>query len=192
VRVSTTAAATSSPVRGAPLWSRFAGGALDWLLVSVGAWVGALLAPAAADALDLGDLGQIVFAAAVSGLGAAAYFTVLLRSGRTLGMRANGLRVVAQDGRPPTAARALARGIAAGASGAAWVLLVLLALSSPSENGAPTTEQIAAAIAWIVGGVALAGHLTQLVDRSRRCLQDRVFGLTVADERDVPVWRLQR
>ena len=172
------------------LWPRFAAGGFDWLIASFAAWLGALAALGVASVLDLGDAAQSVLVWLFPAAGAAAYFAVLLPTGRTLGMRFNGLRVIAvRDSRWPTRGRSAARAAAAGLSGAAWLLLFAFVLSDTPDDGYSTTELVVTVAAAVVGGVALIGHLTQLWDRSQRCLQDRLFGLAVVDERVVADWR---
>jgi uncharacterized RDD family membrane protein YckC len=178
------------PLRGVRLWPRFAAGAFDWLVASFTAWLGALAALGFANVLDLGGSAQTVLVWVFPAAGAAAYFAALLPTGRTLGMRFNGLRiVVAPDGARLSRRRAAARAAAAGLSGAAWLLLLAWVFSDTPEGGYSTGQIVVTALAAVVAVVALLGHFTQLADRSRRCLQDRLFGLAVVDERDVADWR---
>lgn len=173
--------------RGGPFWPRIAAGMLDWLLASSVAWLGAVAGLGLARAVGLGEASAGTWAviAVLAGVGAAAYFAALLPRGRTLGMRANGLRVVAAaTGRAPRPRRALARAVASAASGVAWFGLLAFALSDP-EGGYSTMEVVAAIVAALVAGAAFAGLVWQVADRAQRSAQDRLFGVAVVDERDV-------
>ena len=184
-----TAAAAGRP-QGVALWPRFAAAACDWVVASMGAWLGAVVALVVAALFDLGDGVQTALVWLLPAAGAAAYFAGFLATGRTLGMRANGLRVLAvQDGEQPSRRRATARGAAAGVSGAAWLLVIAFVSSETPDGGYSTTEVAVTLGAAVVALLALLGHFTQVADPSRRCLQDRLFGLAVVDERDIRAWR---
>ena len=171
----------------APLGGRFAAAVTDWLLVAFAGFV--LLAA----------LPQLFFSAsggnAEAGMAGFALVPVVLMlvvagyfglswtcGGRTVGMLVLSLRLVeSRTGHAPRPVRALARtGVTLATFVGVVVLLVLVEAASPDEEVAFTDGHFAAlAGAAAVTALALAGHLTALVDAGGRTLQDRLLGLSV-------------
>ena len=171
----------------APLWRRGAASAIDWvaagvvyllLLIPAGMLevIGGLLEGEAGSALTV--FGHVVAVGAI-----VAYFTVLLRSGHTLGMRALDIHVFAHgDGREPGLGRSLAR-----ARRALLVAVAVLNAYADVRGWAPvgalsSTERLVGETSVVVAAVAAVGQLWMLLDGGGRTLWDRLTGLVVVED----------
>jgi uncharacterized RDD family membrane protein YckC len=173
--------AAASPAR------RFAAAAVDWFASLVLFYL-LFFASALLLALAGGDSGDGTLATALLFLpgaaGVLAYFTWARARGRSLGMRAAGVRVVDADtGKQPSGARAFARSVLSLLVGASVFVLLVVAFSDRPQGGyAPAT--------WVLVGVAGAlacagalGHLWMLLDPRRQSRQDRLLHLAVVEGR---------
>jgi uncharacterized RDD family membrane protein YckC len=145
------------------------------LLASLVDWVVCLLAP-------FFLAGTVWFE--VVPLTVVAYFAFFLFLGRTPGMRVASIRMLdRQTGRAPGAGKALARSFAALLQAASVVVLFIFAFSDTPNPGYPAADFAALAASLLVALGALLGHLWLLLDRDRRTLLDRLFGLSVVTSR---------
>ncbi len=158
---------------------RFAASVLDWIFLVFAAGIGA---PFLVDAVTGRQLSGVTWLLEVA-LVVLVYFTLQWAwSGRTLGMRIVGIRLLAaRNGRPPGPLRALARSLAALVAAASALVLVVFAFSDPPSNGYALADTIALAGAATVATAVVLGHFMQLRDAKGRSLQDRLFGLVVVD-----------
>lgn len=109
------------------------------------------------------------------------YFTAMLATGHTMGMRALDIHVVATgSGREPSRWRSLARTVLAVVFAVAAINAYAYLFSFSSDF--TPFERLVAAVAVPVAAVALAGQLWMLVDRSGRTLWDRLTGLAVVED----------
>lgn len=171
----------------APLWRRGLASALDWglagvayllLLIPAGALdaIGELFGGAAGRALTV--FGHVVAVSAI-----VAYFTFLLRSGHTMGMRALDIHVRAHDqGREPGLVRSLARALLALLLGVAVVNAYSYLQGRPLLGEFSSLEQVVGEVAVVIAGAGLLGQLWMLVDGEGRTLWDRLTGLVVVEE----------
>ncbi len=156
---------------------RFAASVLDWILLFFAAGIGP---PLLADVVTGRELSGVTLLLE-AGLVVLVYFTLQWAwSGRTLGMRIVGIRLLAaRNGRPPGPLRALARSLAALVAGASALVLVVFAVSDTPPDGRALTDTIALVGAATVATAVVLGHLMQLRDPKGRSVQDRLFGLVV-------------
>jgi uncharacterized RDD family membrane protein YckC len=169
------------PGPSATFGARLGAGALDWLLSGAASYLVVIVLGTLSG--DDGDstLGVVVLAALAS-VPIVAYFAFFwARGGATPGMRTVGLRVLDEEGEPIPARRALLRAVAALASAASAVAILVTAFSDRPDGGysAGTVAVFGAALAVAV--LSLSGHLWLLVDR-RQTWHDRVFRLVVVAE----------
>jgi len=109
------------------------------------------------------------------------YFTAMLASGHTMGMRTLDIHVVATgSGREPSRWRALARSLVALVFAVAAINTYAYFFSFDSDF--TPFERLVAAVAVPVATIALVGQLWMLVDRSGRTLWDRLTGLAVVED----------
>lgn len=169
----------------APLWRRGVASAIDWTIAGA-AYLLFLIPAGIVEALGRtigGTTETVLFvvaqAVAVSVL--VGYFGGMLASGHTMGMRALDIHVVATgSGRDPSRPRAVARSLLALVFAVAAINAYAYLFGFSSEF--TPFERLVAAVAVPVAGVALAGQLWMLVDRSGRTLWDRLTGLAVVED----------
>lgn len=171
----------------APLWRRGLASALDWalagivyllLLIPVGILeaIAELLGGAAGRALT--TFGHV---AAISAI--LAYFTFLLRSGHTMGMRALDIHVIAYGhGREPGFGRSLVRALLALLLGGALLNAYAYLGGWEGIGGLSSFQRSVGEAAVIVTAVGLLGQLWMLVDGEGRTLWDRLTGLAVIED----------
>jgi uncharacterized RDD family membrane protein YckC len=171
----------------APLWRRGLASALDWALVGIVYLL--LLIPAGI--LDTigelfgGDVGRAleVFGQVLAVSAIVAYFTFLLKSGHTMGMRALDIHVRAHDeGREPGVVRSFVRALLALLLGVAVVNAYSYLRGRPPLGEFSSFERAVGEAAVIVAGAGLLGQLWMLVDREGRTLWDRFTGLVVVED----------
>ncbi|HYY76728.1 MAG TPA: RDD family protein [Gaiellaceae bacterium] len=171
----------------APLWRRGLASALDWGLAGV-AYLLLLIPAGALDAIGelvggpggraLTVLGHVVAVSAV-----VAYFTFLLKSGHTMGMRALDIHVRAHDeGREPGFVRSLVRALLALLLGVAVVNAYSYLQGRPPLGEFSSFERAVGEAAVVVAGAGLLGQLWMLVDGEGRTLWDRLTGLVVVED----------
>jgi uncharacterized RDD family membrane protein YckC len=113
-------------------------------------------------------------------LSVVAYFAFFLSGGRTPGMRAASLREVdRRTGRAPSVGKALARSLVALLQAVAFFALFNLAFSDTPSGGYSAADFAVLAASVLVASSSLVGHLWMFLDRERRTLLDRFFGLAV-------------
>jgi uncharacterized RDD family membrane protein YckC len=171
----------------APLWRRGLASALDWGLAGV-AYLLLLIPAGALDAigelvggaggLSLTVLGQVIAVSAI-----VVYFTFLLKSGHTMGMRALDIHVRAHDeGHEPGLVRSFARALLALLLGVAVINAYSYLQGRPPLGEFSSFEQTVGETAVIVAGAGLLGQLWMLVDGEGRTLWDRLTGLVVVED----------
>jgi uncharacterized RDD family membrane protein YckC len=162
--------------RVAGFWRRLGAGLIDWS-ISFGVWFGVIVTALLGG--DSGsDLWSVVSYAAILLLPLLYFGLGWARTGQTVGLRANDLRVVSTStGERPGLPRALLRALVA--------VFTFIAVVVPLVAGFGDSSEAAAVIGVTAtfAAVALAGHLWALVDRHGQSLQDRLFGLAVLGER---------
>ena len=142
----------------------------SWAIVEGGGTLGRVLVV----------LSQLVIAAAV-----VAYLAVGLRSGQTLGMRGIELHTrVAETGRPPGTARALARAVLGVVFALSFVNAYFGVRGEAPIQGLSDAEETVLDIALFVAAVALVGKLWAFASPARQTLWDRLFGLVVLEDLD--------
>jgi uncharacterized RDD family membrane protein YckC len=171
----------------APLWRRGLASALDWglagvayllLLIPAGALdaIGELFGGPAGRALTV--LGQVIAVSAI-----VVYFTFLLKSGHTMGMRALDIHVRAHDeGHTPGLVRSLGRALLALLLGVAVVNAYSYLQGRPPLGEFSSFEETVGETAVVVAGAGLLGQLWMLVDAEGRTLWDRLTGLVVVED----------
>jgi hypothetical protein len=128
----------------------------------------------------VGLLSQLVVAAAV-----AAYLTLGLRSGQTLGMRAVDVHVrVTATSRPPGLGRSVARGALAVVFALAILDADVALRGRPPLGGFSELEQTVLDVAVVIAAVAVLGKLWAFLDPARQSLWDRLFGLVFLEDLD--------
>lgn len=171
----------------APLWRRGAASAIDWVLAGILYLL--LLIPAGIleviAGLVGGDAGRALrvvgYLGAVSAI--VAYFTLLLRSGHTLGMRALDIHVFAyRSGREPGLARSLGRALLALLLGVAVLNAYSYLQGWAPADALSAEERAVGEAAVVVAAVGLLGQLWILVDGEGRSLWDRLTGLVVVED----------
>ena len=171
----------------APLWRRGLASALDWGLAGV-AYLLLLIPAGALDAigelvggvagLSLTVLGQVIAVSAI-----VVYFTFLLKSGHTMGMRALDIHVRAHDeGHEPGLVRSFARALLALLLGVAAINAYSYLQGRPPLGEFSSFEQTVGETAVVVAGAGLLGQLWMLVDGEGRTLWDRLTGLVVVED----------
>jgi uncharacterized RDD family membrane protein YckC len=169
----------------APLWRRGVASAIDWTVAGV-AYLLFLIPAGVVEALGRtigGTTETVLFvvAQAVALSVLVGYFTAMLASGHTMGMRALDIHVVATgSGREPSLWRSLIRSMLALVFAVAAINAYGYLFSFSSDF--TPFERLVAAVAVPVAAVALAGQLWMLVDRSGRTLWDRLTGLAVVED----------
>lgn len=169
----------------APLWRRGVASAIDWTVAGV-AYLLFLIPAGVVEALGRtigGTTETVLFvvAQAVALSVLAGYFTAMLGCGRTMGMRALDIHVVAAgSGREPSLWRSLARSLLALVFAVAAINAYGYLFSFTSDF--TPFERLVAAVAVPVAAVAVAGQLWMLVDRSGRTVWDRLTGLGVVED----------
>lgn len=112
-----------------------------------------------------------------------AYFTFLLRSGHTLGMRALDIHVFAHgSGNEPGLPRSFARGLLALVLGVAVLNAYSHLQGWEPVGGLSATERFVGEVSVVVAAVAVLGELWMLVDGEGRTLWDRLTGLVVVED----------
>jgi uncharacterized RDD family membrane protein YckC len=171
----------------APLWRRSVASGIDWglaavlyllLLIPAGMLevIGGLFEGAVESAFAA--VGHLVAVSAI-----VAYFTFLLRSGHTLGMRALDIHVFAHgSGREPGLPRSFARGLLALGLGVAVLNAYSYLRGWEPVAGLSATERAVGEVSVVAAAVAILGELWMLVDPERRTLWDRLTGLVVVED----------
>jgi uncharacterized RDD family membrane protein YckC len=171
----------------APLWRRGLAGAVDWVLAGV-AYLVALIAAGIVQAVAwvAGDVpGTIAFwITEIAALGViVAYFTGMLASGHTLGMRALDVHVRASvEGGPPSLARAFGRSLLGLVFATATLNAYSYVAGEPPLGELTALEEAAGRVALAVVAVAAAGQAWMLLDREGRTAWDRLTGLVVVED----------
>lgn len=173
-------------------WRRVAAGAIDWVLcyvlfliasivagvfqaLGLSAWTAGDLRGIPGTALLL--LSQLIVAAPIVG-----YFAVFWRTGSTLGMRALDMELVrAHTGRPPGWARVLPRAILSFLLAIAFNNVYTVMASNPLGEYTRVERVVIGASLTLAGAGAVA-KLWLFVDKERRSLFDRLFGLLYVEE----------
>jgi uncharacterized RDD family membrane protein YckC len=165
--------------RFARFGARLAAGFVDWLIVLAAMW-SAVIFTAILDA-DLSSNMSLALTYAVTLLLPVLYFGLSwARRGQTVGLRTNDLEVVSTStGEWPSLPRALLRALAT----VLTFVAVLLPLVAGFADGPASRAAAMVGVGLALTLLALAGHLSALVDRRGQSLQDRVFGLAVLAER---------
>jgi uncharacterized RDD family membrane protein YckC len=179
--------------RRAPPWRRAAAAGIDWLIcyvafLLVSIPLGGLQALGAVswEEGDLGGLpGRVLFIATqvLTVVPAIVYFSLMLPTSHTLGMRALDIRIVSTGtGRAPSYPLAVVRAIAATAVAISVyaTYMVASAFSSPGELDDASSYALTAA--RIGAGIGAASALLMIVTPTRRSLLDRLFGTALIDE----------
>jgi uncharacterized RDD family membrane protein YckC len=123
-------------------------------------------------------LGQVIAVSAI-----VVYFTFLLKSGHTMGMRALDIHVRAHEaGREPGLVRSFARALLALLLGVAVVNTYSYLQGRPPLGEFSSFEQTVGETAVVVAGAGLLGQLWMLVDGEGRTLWDRLTGLVVVED----------
>jgi uncharacterized RDD family membrane protein YckC len=171
----------------APLWRRGLAGTVDWVLAGV-LYLIALIVAGLVQALVgvAGDTPRTVafwiteLAALCVILG---YFTGLLASGHTLGMRALDIHVRSfAYGEPPGLVRALLRSVLALELATATLNAYSYLQGEPPLGQFTSFEQAAGRTAVGLAALAGLGQLWMLGDRAGRTLWDRLTGLVVIED----------
>jgi uncharacterized RDD family membrane protein YckC len=178
--------------RFATPWRRVVAAAVDWgicyvlfLLVSIPLGMVQTVGAVSRDAGDLGGVpGHVVLVAAQLLIFASivAYWTILLPTSHTFGMRVMDIRVVSRrTGRGPSYAVAVIRGAIATLIAAA-VYAVYLDRTTVAERELDETSLFLLDVSYAVTGAAVLSALVMLATPSHRSILDRVFGSAVLDE----------
>jgi hypothetical protein len=174
-------------------WRRATAAVIDWtlclvafLLISIP--LGAIQALGAVSWSE-GDVsglpGHVLFIAAqvLTAAPAIAYFTILLPTSQTLGMRARGLHAVStRTGRAPSYVASFARGVTATVFAAAVYVVFLVSTSFDSPRHIDSTSRLALHVAYVLASVAGLSALVMSVTPTHRSISDRLFGTVVLDE----------
>jgi uncharacterized RDD family membrane protein YckC len=171
----------------APLWRRGLAAAIDWALAGVLyllALIVAGMAQAIAELFGGGVRSVVFWITEVAALGMiVAYFSGLLASGHTIGMRALDIHVRAvATGKAPGLGRAVLRSL----FGLAFAVATLNAYSyiqgKPPLGEFSTFEETAGRVAVTVAVAGGIGQLWMLIDSAGRTLWDRLTGLVVVED----------
>jgi uncharacterized RDD family membrane protein YckC len=171
----------------APLWRRGLAGALDWVLAGI-AYLVALIVAGIVQAVAgvAGDVpGTIAFwITEIAALGVIlAYFSGLLASGHTLGMRALDIHVRSSaEGEAPSLPRAFARSLLGLLFATATLNAYSYVAGEPPLGEFTSLEETAGRVALAVVAVAASGQLWMLLDREGRTAWDRLIGLVVVED----------
>jgi uncharacterized RDD family membrane protein YckC len=169
----------------APLWRRGSASAIDWTIAGVG-YLLFLIPAGIVEALGRtvgGSTETVLFVAAqaVALSVLVGYFTGMLASGHTMGMRTLDIHVVAAgSGREPSRWRSLARSLLALTFAVAAINAYAYFFSFSSDF--TPFERLVAAVAVPVAAIAVAGQFWMLLDRSGRTLWDRLTGIAVVED----------
>jgi uncharacterized RDD family membrane protein YckC len=171
----------------APLWRRGLAGAADWTLAGV-AYLVALIAAGLVQTVaeTAGEAsGSIAFwVTEVAALAVIlAYFTALLASGHTLGMRALDIHVRAfAGGEAPGAVRSFARSVLGLVVATATLNAYSYLAGEPQFGELSSFEQAAGRAAVAVAAAGALGQLWLLLDPEGRTVWDRLTGLVVVED----------
>jgi uncharacterized RDD family membrane protein YckC len=166
------------PGRSATFGARLGAGAIDWLICGALSYLVTILVALISGGDRDSTVGVVAFAILVSAPIVAYFAFFWARGGATPGMRAVGLRTVDEQGRPLGVARALLRAVAALASAASVLVILVTAFSDEPDGGYSAGAVVVLVAALAFAALSLLGHLWLLVDR-RQTWHDRVFGLAV-------------
>jgi uncharacterized RDD family membrane protein YckC len=172
---------------------RLGAGALDWVIASVlflvASIVGGVFQAIGDVSSDAGDLRGIPGSAlllvsqVIVAIPVVAYFAAYWTTGSTLGMRAVDIELVREEtGRAPGWARAIARACVAFVIAFGVNTVYSYLASDPPLDGYSSLERTVIAISVVIVSAAAAAKLWMLVDRQRRSLLDRLFGLVYVEE----------
>jgi RDD family len=179
--------------RFATPWRRATAAAIDWTLCLVAFLVisiplGTIQAVGAVSWRE-GDVsglpGHVLFIAAqvLTAAPAIAYFTVLLPTSQTLGMRARGLHTVyTRTGRAPFYVASFVRGVTATLFAAAVYAVFLVSTSFDSPRHIDSTSRLALHVAYVLASVAGLSALVMSLTPTHRSAADRLFGTVTLDE----------
>jgi uncharacterized RDD family membrane protein YckC len=177
---------------GSP-WRRATAAAIDWTICMV-AYLIASIPLGGIQALgavswrerDFGGVpGELLVYAAEIGtvLPAVAYFTALLPSSHTLGMRARDIRLISlRSGRAPSYATSFVRAVSTVAVAASVYVMFGRATSTQGTGHLDHASSIALQVAYVLAAGAGLSALLTTFTRSHRNLADRIFGTAVVDE----------
>ena len=117
-----------------------------------------------------------------------AYFTLLLPTSQTFGMRFRELRAVSiSTGAAPSSAKALIRGGVATLLAAAVYTVFQYRSSFERPSHLDTLSVVALDAAYVLAAFACLSALIMVVTPTHRSLVDRVFGMAVLDELEAVV-----
>jgi hypothetical protein len=173
-------------------WRRAGAAAVDWVLCAilyllVSIPLGAVQAAGllSKEEHDLGGIPGSVVVYTTEILVAAplvAYFTLLLPTSDTFGMRATQLRIVSmRRGRAPGRIAAFLRAVVATAVAISVYLTVLVATSYSKPRDLDKASVYALDVAHVLFAVGVASAILMIVTPTHRSAVDRLFGTAVID-----------
>ncbi|HEX2044017.1 MAG TPA: RDD family protein [Gaiellaceae bacterium] len=171
----------------APSWRRAVAAAVDWTLAGV-AYLVALIAAGLVQAVaaTAGETpGAVAFwVTEVAALGVIlAYFTGLLASGHTLGMRALDIHVrAAASGEAPGLARSFTRSVLGLVLATATLNAYAYMTGEPALGELTSVEEAAGRAAVGVAAAGALGGLWRVLDAEGRTVWDRLTGLVVVED----------
>ena len=170
----------------APLGRRALAGLVDWTRVTA-CYLIVEIPLGVVQAIG-NEVGGIVFVVLFALTQAAAlavvagYFAFFFSTGHTLGMRALDIQVVGgQNGRPPSLARAVGRGVLSVVFFLATYTAYTFVLGH-YDTPLSAFHQVSRAACIFLASLAFFGHLWQVWDRAGRALWDRLAGLAVIED----------
>lgn len=117
-----------------------------------------------------------------------AYFTLLLPTSQTFGMRFSDLRTVSvRTGRGPSYLAALIRGATATAVAAAVYAVATYSASFEKPSHLDSTSSLALEAAYVLAAAGCVSALVMVITPTHRSLVDRLFGTAVLDELEAVV-----
>jgi uncharacterized RDD family membrane protein YckC len=166
------------PDRSADFGPRLGAGTLDWVICGSLSFVAALVVGViSGDGAD--STFGVVALAVLASAPIVTYFAYFwARGGATPGMRAVGIRVAGEGGRPVGVARALLRAVVALADAASVFVILVTGFSDRPDGGYSAGAVAVFVVAVGFAAVSLLGHLWLLVDK-RQTWHDKIFELAV-------------
>lgn len=177
----------------APPWRRLAAAAVDWTVCYVLFLLGSIplgmvqtIGTVSWEERDFGGgPGHVLTVAAqlLTVVPVLAYWTLLLPTSQTYGMRLLDIRRVSlRSGRAPSYLAAFVRAVLATAMAAAFYAVYLNATAFDKGSSLDETSQRLLDISYVIAGAGCVSALVMLVSPTRRSLLDRLFGTAGVDE----------